>query len=93
MRDFDLILFGVTGYTGRLVAEAILEFPEPNLRWALAGRSMDKIRETGLTLIMVISYSNFSPWSNVLSAGRTRYTMNLFALDFSTIDDEYRYHE
>jgi len=43
MRDFDLIVFGVTGYTGRLVAEAILEFPEPGLKWALAGRSMDKL--------------------------------------------------
>ena len=28
MRDFDLIVFGATGYTGRLVAEALLEFPE-----------------------------------------------------------------
>jgi short subunit dehydrogenase-like uncharacterized protein len=50
MRDFDLILFGVTGYTGRLVAEAILEFPEPNLRWALAGRSMDKLESVRAAL-------------------------------------------
>jgi short subunit dehydrogenase-like uncharacterized protein len=43
MRDFDLILFGVTGYTGRLVAEALLEFPEPGLRWAIAGRNESKL--------------------------------------------------
>ncbi len=43
MREFDLILFGATGYTGRLVAEAILEFPEDGLRWALAGRSGSKL--------------------------------------------------
>ena len=45
MREFDLIVFGVTGYTGRLVAEAILEFPEPGLRWAMAGRNMEKLEQ------------------------------------------------
>ena len=44
MREFDLIIFGATGYTGRLVAEAVLEFPEPNVRWALAGRNADKLK-------------------------------------------------
>ena len=44
MRDFDLIIFGATGYTGRLVAEALLEFPEPGLKWAMAGRSLDKLK-------------------------------------------------
>jgi short subunit dehydrogenase-like uncharacterized protein len=43
MREFNLILFGVTGYTGRLVAEALLEFPEPGLAWAIAGRNPDKL--------------------------------------------------
>lgn len=43
MRDFDLIVFGATGFTGRLVAEALLEFPEPGLRWAIAGRSREKL--------------------------------------------------
>ena len=43
MRDFDLILFGVTGYTGRLVAEALLESDVGDLRWALAGRTKSKL--------------------------------------------------
>ena len=43
MREYDLIVFGATGYTGRLVAEALLEFPEPGLRWAIAGRSREKL--------------------------------------------------
>ena len=43
MRDFDLIVFGATGYTGRLVAEALLEFPEDGLRWTIAGRSKEKL--------------------------------------------------
>ena len=51
MRDLDLIVFGATGYTGRLVAEALLEFPEDGLRWAIAGRSQEKLEaiKTGLT--------------------------------------------
>ncbi len=44
MREFDLIVFGATGFTGRLVAEALLEFPEPDLRWAIAGRNEAKLR-------------------------------------------------
>jgi len=43
MRDFDLIVFGATGYTGRLVAAALLEFPEEGLKWAIAGRSIEKL--------------------------------------------------
>ena len=43
-RDFDLVLFGATGYTGKLVAEylASAALREP-LRWALAGRNPDKL--------------------------------------------------
>lgn len=43
-RPYDLVLFGASGYTGRLVAEvlqAATQGPgarEPGLRWALAGR-------------------------------------------------------
>jgi len=43
MHDFDLIVFGATGYTGRLVVEALLEFPEPGLTVAMAGRNMAKL--------------------------------------------------
>jgi len=43
MRSYDLILFGVTGYTGRLVAEALLESDVEGLRWALAGRTQSKL--------------------------------------------------
>ena len=43
MREYDLIVFGATGYTGRLVAEALHEFPEPGLRWAIAGRRREKL--------------------------------------------------
>ncbi len=41
-REFDLVLFGATGFTGRLVAEYLLEIDAP-VRWALAGRSKAKL--------------------------------------------------
>ncbi|MCY1083254.1 saccharopine dehydrogenase family protein [Archangium lansingense] len=41
-REFDLILFGATGFTGRLVAEYLVK-KRPSLRWALAGRSFGRL--------------------------------------------------
>src|SRR3954449_5544174 len=37
-KDFDLVIFGATGFTGGLVAEYLVE-KRPRVRWALAGRS------------------------------------------------------
>lgn len=41
-RRFDLVLFGVTGFTGRLVAAYLLQHA-PTLRWAWAGRSQERL--------------------------------------------------
>jgi len=44
-RAYDLVLFGATGFTGRLVAEHLYERvgAAGTLRWALAGRSTAKL--------------------------------------------------
>lgn len=44
-RAFDLVLFGATGFTGKLVAEHLLRRHgvDGDLRWAIAGRSRDKL--------------------------------------------------
>ncbi len=44
-RSHDVVVYGATGFTGRLVAEALLQQQSnnPGLRWALAGRSLDKL--------------------------------------------------
>ena len=44
-RDFDVIVWGATGFTGRLVAEylALTYGVGRQLRWAIAGRSADKL--------------------------------------------------
>lgn len=42
-RAFDLIVFGATGFTGRLVAEYLNLSGAAGARWAIAGRSLDKL--------------------------------------------------
>ena len=44
--DFDLVLFGATGFTGQLLAEYLLKRHgvDGDLRWALAGRNLDKLK-------------------------------------------------
>jgi short subunit dehydrogenase-like uncharacterized protein len=44
-REFDVVLYGASGYTGRLVAEYLNgRFGAGGeLRWAMAGRSLDKL--------------------------------------------------
>jgi short subunit dehydrogenase-like uncharacterized protein len=41
-QPFDIVLFGATGFTGRLVAEYLVR-RRASVRWALAGRSRDKL--------------------------------------------------
>jgi short subunit dehydrogenase-like uncharacterized protein len=43
--DFDVVVFGATGFTGALVAEYLARHAPPGLRWALAGRNPDKLDE------------------------------------------------
>ena len=42
-RRYDLLLFGATGFTGRLVAGYLARHAPPGLRWALAGRNQGKL--------------------------------------------------
>jgi short subunit dehydrogenase-like uncharacterized protein len=45
-RPFDLVVYGATGYTGRLVAEYLAHHYQGNgPKWAMAGRSADKLAE------------------------------------------------
>jgi short subunit dehydrogenase-like uncharacterized protein len=47
-KPFDLIVFGATGFTGRLVAEYLLQTygARDTLAWALAGRNLAKLAAT-----------------------------------------------
>lgn len=43
--EFDIVVYGATGYTGRLVAEYLAReyADDKTLRWAMAGRSAEKL--------------------------------------------------
>lgn len=43
-RTHDIVVFGASGYTGRLVAEYLAQqYPTGDIKWAMAGRSLYKL--------------------------------------------------
>ena len=42
-RDLDIVLFGATGFTGGLTADYLAAHAPEGMRWALAGRSPDRL--------------------------------------------------
>lgn len=44
-RDFDVVLYGATGFTGRQTARRLRDGAEPALRWAIAGRNRSKLEQ------------------------------------------------
>ena len=51
-RTYDVVVWGATGFTGRLVAEYLAEHygADSDLRWAIAGRNPDKLAALAATL-------------------------------------------
>ena len=62
-RQFDVILWGASGYTGRLVAEYLLKHygVGQKLRWALAGRNQRKLENVRRALAAVSSAADPLP--------------------------------
>ncbi|HBQ40600.1 MAG TPA: saccharopine dehydrogenase, partial [Halieaceae bacterium] len=52
-REFDILLWGATGFTGQLVAEYLATSYGANgtLRWALAGRNEAKLQAVQQSLM------------------------------------------
>jgi short subunit dehydrogenase-like uncharacterized protein len=76
-REFDLILWGASGFTGRLVAEHLARVgPARKLRWAVGGRNADKLAamlaEIGAPGIPVVLGDSHDPRSMADLARRTR---------------------
>jgi short subunit dehydrogenase-like uncharacterized protein len=46
-KEFDIIIYGATGFTGRLVAEYMIKqySADSSIKWAMAGRSADKLAQ------------------------------------------------
>jgi short subunit dehydrogenase-like uncharacterized protein len=71
MRDLDLVVFGATGFTGKLVADYIAARNEP-IHWAIAGRNKDKleaIKPNGAEVIVADAHDEVALRE---LAGRTR---------------------
>ena len=49
-RQYDVILYGATGFTGQLVAEFLDENPQHGISWALAGRNLSKLQKVAQSL-------------------------------------------
>lgn len=54
VREFDVVLFGATGFTGRLVAEYFAQHPDAK-RWAIAGRSREKLEALGFGVPIIVA--------------------------------------
>ncbi len=42
-RQYDVVLYGATGYTGKLTASYMAAHLPTDLRWAISGRSESKL--------------------------------------------------
>lgn len=67
-RPFDVVVFGATGFTGRLVAEYMCKrLPRPEhtrpLRWAIGGRDRTKLEQLSRQVVFYHAVSiNLSPY-------------------------------
>ncbi len=65
MRDYDLVLFGASGFTGRLTAEYLARAAaERPLRWAIAGRDRGKLE----AVAAAIAEAGFAPPAQLSAA-------------------------
>ena len=73
-RRFEIVLYGATGFTGKLVAEYLAE-AHPDLKWAIAGRSQQKLDEVrqvlNLPKLPMITADSADPASLNAMAGQT----------------------
>jgi short subunit dehydrogenase-like uncharacterized protein len=52
-RDFDIVVFGATGFTGELTAAYLADHAPEGCRWALAGRNQAKLEDVRTRLAAV----------------------------------------
>lgn len=69
-RELDVILFGATGFTGRLVAEYLAKHRAAG-RWAIAGRNRDKLAALGFAVPIIVADA-LDPDAMAAVARRTR---------------------
>ena len=77
-REFDIIIYGASAYTGRLVAEYLqAEYGGSGLKWAMAGRNAEKLQTVAGEMkiggnVAVITANSDEPESLAALAARTK---------------------
>src|SRR5881394_3685046 len=80
-RDFDIVIYGATGFVGRLAAEYLAgRAGKMKLRWAIAGRDRERLakvaeRSGGKPKVLVADSSDAKALHAI--AGLTRVMMNM----------------
>ena len=84
-RSFDVLLWGATGFTGQLVAEYLARHygVGRELRWALGGRSKEKLEKVRAALVAVDPRARELPI--VLGDGTDRASLDRLAVDASVV--------
>ena len=77
-REFDLVVVGATGFTGSLVVDHLKEFAPADLKWAIAGRREQPLKEKvqGTSIGVIICDAMDEEQNNTL-AQRTKVVLTL----------------
>ena len=60
-KQFDIVVYGATGFTGRLVAEYLSkQYSSGEINWAMAGRSAEKLAQVRDEIEAPISAHNLT---------------------------------
>jgi len=76
--DFDIVVYGASGFTGRLVAEYIqAEYAGTGLKWAMAGRNAEKLQTVAGEMgiggnVAILTANSDNPESLAAMAARTK---------------------
>jgi short subunit dehydrogenase-like uncharacterized protein len=65
-RDFDIILYGATGFTGRQTVAYFTAHAPPNIRWAIAGRNRAKLEALDAKVPILTSIDEIAQSTRVL---------------------------
>jgi short subunit dehydrogenase-like uncharacterized protein len=72
-RQYEVVVFGATGYTGKLTAEHITTNLPSDLKWALAGRSANKL-EAVAAECKALNPDRIQPGKRLLPLNRVQVT-------------------
>jgi len=92
-QEFDVIVYGATGFTGRLVAEHLLRTygPQGDVRWAMAGRDMQKLKDVSIALGAPMNFPLIA--ANASDAGALDALAHRARLVITTVGPYQRYGE